>query len=61
MEKLLDSPIKILGAVITLIEAILTLILTRSNPTESQKTWIIVGMIFSLVFTTNCCCHCLLD
>ena len=49
MKTILDSPIKVLGAVVILVEGILTLILTRGNPTDEQKLWITIGMISSLI------------
>lgn len=49
MKKTLDSPIKIMGGIVLLVEAILTLILTTTNPTNEQKLWITIGMIVSLI------------
>jgi len=49
--KLFDSPIKVLGGSIILVEAILTIILTGGNLVEKQKSWIVIGMIVSLFLT----------
>jgi|GEM_PF-3476466 len=49
MKKVLDSPVKIIGGAVIVVEAILTLILTTGNPSEEQKLWITIGMIVSLI------------
>ncbi len=49
--KFFDSPIKILGGSILLVEGILTLSLTKGNLSEDQKTWIIIGMVSALLLT----------
>jgi hypothetical protein len=45
MKQLLDSPIKVIGGIVLLVESILTLILTTGNPTDEQKLWITIGMV----------------
>lgn len=49
MKKVLDSPIKIIGGIVLVVEGILTLILTTGSPTDEQKLWITIGMIVSLI------------
>ena len=49
--KLFDSPIKVLGGSILLIEGILAAILASGKTTETQNTWIIIGMIVTLLTT----------
>jgi len=49
MKQIIDAPIKILGGVVLVVEAILTLILTNTNPNDEQKLWITIGMIVSLI------------
>ncbi len=46
---MLNSPIKIIGGIVLVVEAILTLVLTTGNPTEDQRLWITMGMIVSLI------------
>jgi hypothetical protein len=49
--KLFDSPIKVLGGSIILVEAILTIVLTTGNLTVNQRSWIIIGMILAVFIT----------
>ena len=48
-KNIFDSPIKIIGGKVLVVEAILTLILTTGDPTDQQKLWITIGMIASLI------------
>lgn len=49
--KFFDSPIKVLGGSILLVEGILTIVLSSDKITENQQTWIIIGMIGALILT----------
>lgn len=49
--KLFDSPIKILGGSIIIVEAILLYLVQSDGLVESQKSWIIIGMISTLILT----------
>ncbi|UZD24186.1 hypothetical protein PBT90_12405 [Algoriphagus halophytocola] len=53
MEKtnLFDSPIKILGGSILLVEGILAIVLAKGNLDASHKSWIIIGMLVALFLT----------
>lgn len=47
--KFFDSPIKILGGSIIIVEAILAAILGLSDLTETATLWIVIGMVVSLI------------
>ncbi|NOQ23737.1 MAG: hypothetical protein GQ564_00100 [Bacteroidales bacterium] len=49
--KLFDSPIKILGGSIIIVEGILLYLVQSDGLVEKQKSWIIIGMISALFLT----------
>ena len=48
---LFDSPIKILGGSILLVEGILATVLAAGDLSTSQRSWIIIGMLGALLLT----------